>query len=384
MAKRKNAFKSDDYKKHNKPRFPVNFISSWIIHPNPFSIDTYAGCVNGCEYCFTKGKGSEFFHYRGDKVTPMPFNEIYSRLTRVTSRGVVLPRNEGRFQALHWGFNNCTYSIGNRYDPFPPEENEYHNTLNVLKIFDGKHVLVRTKNPKMITREYVDCGCKLMVCVSVSSPDCFLEPNVPSFDERLNEVKRLAGMGVKVLLNVYPAIPWAIREEDMLRMVKSGASKIYLGQFEGTTPKNLAIWQENWGQVDYLKWALKFRKIANEHGLQVYFLEPAYRHYGCANPFPDDEAPVWHGTIFDENPILPEEVKVHPIGKGLSPIPVKDLFDKKKELWIKRIEKWRKERENHGFDREQELIWLKSDMEIDYDKGVYTFLWNENFTEEEV
>jgi len=344
------------------------------VNPDPFSIDTYAGCENECEYCFSLGKDSSFFPHRSS-VESMSFNEIQSQLTGITSKGKQLDNKNKRYRTFKWGFEHCTYSIGARYDPMPSIEKEYKTTLKTLKLFKDKYILLRSKNPHRIIGEYLNTGAKLMVCVSVSSADNKLEKKSISFSERLAEVKRLSSVGVPVLVNIYPACPWTITDDVMLSIISSGAKKIFIGGFEARSPEGVKKWAYNWSPQLYYQWALRMKEIASNSCVPVYFLEPWLRDKGCKSPFPCDQAPLWNGTIFDNPPVLPGEIEIHPIKKGVGYIPIKESYKSKRDYWLRRIKMWDKWREKVKFTSFVEDKWIKGGRYVDYTQGVFTKEW---------
>lgn len=159
----------------------------------PIRFDTYYGCSHGCRYCFTQ---------RNRNIEEIGKDESPIALKRFI---------EGkRTQETNW----CDWDIplhwGGMSDPFQPIEKKYRASYNCLKIFAESQYpfVVSTKGRLVGDDQYIDLltACNAVVQISmVCSKYDKIEPGAPSYEERLQILKKLNEKGIKrTIVRVQP------------------------------------------------------------------------------------------------------------------------------------------------------------------------------------
>ncbi len=282
---------------------PVIISSAWVHCQTPFGFDSYTGCDFGCAYCFMNFKRR---NWRPLNPEPSPFKRIKAIITREG-----LPPDKGQWQKFKWAFDNITYKLGVRNDPFPYNEPEYLSTYNCMKLFSGKPLLVLTKNPEGITDKYLDLGVNLAVGVSISSPNNELEANTPDFKNRLKYALRLARKGIPIHVRITPTkgdwwtqetldelfdVPWYVATYDNCTELKGNRNVNVLGikdssELERCNEKILSAAERN---------NIKLR-FTNE-------MQKPDGEYSCL----PKGFPYWKGTFWEKTPEIPKEAIMYP------------------------------------------------------------------------
>lgn len=282
---------------------PVIISSAWVHCQTPFGFDSYTGCNFGCAYCFMNFKKR---NWRTSVPEPAPFKRIKAVITREG-----LPPDKGQWQKFNWAFNNITYKLGVRNDPFPYNEPEFLSTYNCMSLFSGKPLVVITKNPEGITDKYLDLGVKLAVGVSISSPNNEMEGNTPEFKNRLKSVKRLAKKGIPIHVRITPTKDNWWTDETLNELFDN---PFYVATYDNNcnvlnteTSKVLEI--ENTDEVKRCN--EKIISAAQRNNIKLRFTDEQYKPDGAFSCLPDG-FPYWKGTFWEKIPEIPKEAIMYP------------------------------------------------------------------------
>lgn len=179
--------------------------SQVILCNLPVRFDTYVGCSHGCRYCFTQKKTDISKIRKGD--TPQSLRDFI----------------EGkRGYETHWVDWNIPIHWGGMSDPFQPIELKERVSYECLKIYAETQYpfVVSTKGRLIAHPEYLDllarCNCVVQVSMVCSRYDK-LEPGTPSYEERLEIVRTVAGRVKRVIVRIQPYMPEVF--EDVMKNI---------------------------------------------------------------------------------------------------------------------------------------------------------------------
>lgn len=114
--------------------------------PLAFGLDTYWKCSFDCTYCYCR----EMNQIWGNELRPLDSDKLRKQL----ESGL---KNKSPKTSLAWAIKNKkTIRLGNKSDPFPPEEPEEKATLEALKILSDLDwsIKIETKSLLYWTDEY--------------------------------------------------------------------------------------------------------------------------------------------------------------------------------------------------------------------------------------
>lgn len=187
--------------------------SQYKVCPVPYHMDTYRGCTYGCLFCFAR----DFFQF-ARRNTEHP-DQRYIEGNDPVAFGRWVERTMAKEcndydHAEEVAFRErIPVKIGASSDPFPICESEERITHDVLKTLDGLDypVQISTKNPEVFLSyadEFVDSNIALSVSCSFCDDDVArqIECGAISPTRRMNAVRKLAGMGYKVIARLHPFI----------------------------------------------------------------------------------------------------------------------------------------------------------------------------------
>lgn len=160
----------------------------------PVNLNVYTGCSHKCKYCYAS-KSKDI-----NKIEPLNCerevkNFISGKRTKLLS-------------AFDW---KIPLHIGSNSDPLQPCEEKYRAFLRVLRVFyrTGYPFMVTTKGRLVAEEPYISlfekCNCVVQISMACSSYDKF-EQGCPTFDERLEMVKKLTDRGIRVVCRAEPFI----------------------------------------------------------------------------------------------------------------------------------------------------------------------------------
>lgn len=307
MLNKSNYSWNKDRDKPTKPD-PTIWSPGWHHCALPASLDLYDGCAYGCSYCFMK-QAKRNWHNESPK--PLSIKTIKRLLTREG-----LPEDKGQWQKFNWAFNNIPYMISTRTDPFPPGDNQH--TYEVLRLFEGKKVLIVTKNPQAITDRFLDLGIDLAVRVSLSAPDNRLEPDTPPVQERLNAIDKLTQKGVKCSVALLPTKSEYWDDSSLDSLLNHDLYCITMDYYyKPFTSKKLDIDFEKERDFVY-----NLIDKASDNGIGYHIASVDWteesidlKANGLLSCAPDSW-PKWKGMIFNEKPEIPKEALIYPLHSG--------------------------------------------------------------------
>ncbi len=239
----------------------------------PIHIDTYSGCSHGCKYCFAQ--------------TKVDLKKIVMKNCAQQLRNFITGK---RTKNTNW----CDWPIplhwGGISDPFQPCERKLGVSLEILKIFEETQypVIISTKG-KLITEEpYISILSRCNAVVQVSMV-CFsydkMEPGAPSFEQRLEMVKKLSGNCKRVIVRAQPYIT-DVKDEFIANIPKFAEAGAYGITIEGMKFKKKKsgllkvggdyCYSENLLKTHYIK----IREVCHKNNLAFFCAENRLRTMG--------------------------------------------------------------------------------------------------------
>ena len=186
------------YKKFNA----INVSSKIAICGLPIRIDSYKNCSFNCKYCFSNNRKIMEF---GKELQIANISQFEKTLKRVhTDKNIksdsLIDNLLNEDITLHWGGMS---------DPFQPIEEKLEITKQLIDITNkyNKHILFSTKSNTVYNCDIRPDLHSFQLSFTSSKTNKELEPNVPSFESRLNFYKELKSKGFKVGIRLQPFIP---------------------------------------------------------------------------------------------------------------------------------------------------------------------------------
>lgn len=241
----------------------------------PIRLDTYVGCGFMCGYC------NERIRLRAP-ATPSILEGLRSLRNFINGK---------RAHDTNW----CDWDIplhwGGISDPFQPCEEQYHQSLKMLKLFAEAYypIIISTKSTLLIQREYLTLlrKCDVVVQVSMCSPTfgCW-ERHAPSFRDRLAMLYHLSRHTQRVIVRVQPYMP-EIKSDVLKYLPVYAASGVHGITIEGLHwHKKRKGLTEKWGNwmcypletlaADFIE----IRSACHENRLRFYCAENRLRYLG--------------------------------------------------------------------------------------------------------
>lgn len=161
----------------------------------PIRFDTYKGCSHGCKYCFAQKKQNIAHIQRDESVEAL--------------RSFVAG-NRGRETA--WCDWNIPIHWGGMSDPFQPIEKNIRASYECLKYLAETRYpfVVSTKGKLVSDEEYLalleKCNCVVQISMVCSRYDP-LEPGTPSFEERLEILRKVSSRVQRTIVRIQPYMP---------------------------------------------------------------------------------------------------------------------------------------------------------------------------------
>ncbi len=186
--------------------------------PPKYSVSAYVGCGHKCLYCYASSYIVKFF-------SPRPKKNFLKELKKDVSN---LPKNS-------------YITIANSSDPYLPLEKELkltQNTLNILKNYDIKLMLVTKSSLILRDLEILKEFKQLVVSMSITTLKRkiakILEPSAPLPLERLKTMEKLSKY-INVVCRVDPIIPY-LNTGEIKKIVKNvkdaGARQIIVSTYK--------------------------------------------------------------------------------------------------------------------------------------------------------
>lgn len=186
----------------------------------PLRMDTYSSCQFSCSYCFSKSRGGAAASREKQEINP---EALRKRLVRAKS-------GNGCGAVEEFLARQVPVQLGGMNDPFSPWEKvrkRTYETLRVLSDFDYP-TIISTKGTLIAEQKYLDVlsSGNFYVRVSASLAGGVvvqkLERGVPTFEERLAVIAKLAKLGIPVSLRLQPIVPG--EEEHMAAVVRAASN----------------------------------------------------------------------------------------------------------------------------------------------------------------
>lgn len=180
---------------------PLVVTTKFFNYSLPLNLDSYRSCSFKCEYCFMKNR---VIGARDETLQPN-INWLRNKFQKVYDDKDV---NKENFleMLLH---NRITLAMGTKSECFQPAEAIHHNTREIVdlcKQYDQK--IVFTTKADGVFDVGIDPSChSFMMSVTNHYDDRYLEPNVPSFESRVQFYNELKNEGFKVGIRFEPFIP---------------------------------------------------------------------------------------------------------------------------------------------------------------------------------
>lgn len=187
--------------------------SQIVICDLPIHFDTYKGCSHACKYCFVKRKAD---------ISKIERDNCIEALKRHISG---LRNNE-----TNWCNWNIPLHWGGMSDPFQPLEAKWRISYDVLKIFaESKYpFVVSTKGSLVAEPEYLElirkCNCVVQISAVCKKYDV-LEAGAPTFEKRLEMIRKVANTGKRVIVRVQPYMHEVLQDilKNLERFKNAGA-----------------------------------------------------------------------------------------------------------------------------------------------------------------
>lgn len=166
----------------------------------PVRFDTYKGCSHACVYCFVKRKVD---------ISQVEANTGFTALKRFI---------EGeRKGEVNW----CDWAIplhwGGMSDPFQPIERKHKLSLKALQLLAETQYpfVVSTKGRLVVESPYLEllekCNAAVQISMVCSRYDA-LEKGAPTYEERMEMVRKLAPRVKRVIVRAQPYMPEVKKE----------------------------------------------------------------------------------------------------------------------------------------------------------------------------
>lgn len=179
----------------------------------PIRFDTYKGCSHACKYCFAQKK-QNIAKIQKDETVEALRSFISGKRSRETA----------------WCDWNIPIHWGGMSDPFQPVEKVIRNSYECLKLLAETRYpfVVSTKGKLVAEPEYLEllskCNCVVQISMVCSKYDQ-LERGCPTYEERLEMVRKLSAKIQRVIVRIQPYMPEVFRDvmKNIPRIAEAGA-----------------------------------------------------------------------------------------------------------------------------------------------------------------
>ena len=239
----------------------------------PIRFDMYVGCSHGCKYCFAK---------KFEDISKIKIDETPKKLKDFI--------NGKRTPDTSWCDWDIPLHIGGMSDPFQPCERKYRVTYECLKILKETQYpfIISTKGKLVAEEEYLslleDCNCVVQISLVCSDYDS-LEAGCPTFEERLEIIRKISPRVKRVIVRVQPYMheKYDMIFNNLKKFKDAGAYGVII---EGMKfPKKVAGLVRIGGDYTYdyetiLSDFLKLKEEAHKLDLKIYAGENRIRKFG--------------------------------------------------------------------------------------------------------
>lgn len=316
----------------------------------PVGIDPYKGCSHGCVYCFARRFSAKI----GEDVKS---NGSATRL-----KNFIEGKRDDTTAFIDW---NIHVRIGSLTDPFQPIEREKRRTYEMLKVLaDTQYpAVICTKGEVIADDDYIEliskCNVLMQFSMACSSYDR-LEPNAPSFERRLEIMKKVSPHVKRTVVRIQPYFH-KYHEEilgNLKRFAECGAYGVIVEGMKWNTKRKGLV--KVAGDYTYpvsviTKDFLALKEEAHRVGLKIYAGENRIRPLGdaiscCGNDGLEGFVPLTYNVnhmLFDrENMVCTDAMKQPDTAKaiagrfdedGISKMSFKDAMDRYYKLHTKAV-----------------------------------------------
>lgn len=243
----------------------------------PVQADPYKGCSHGCVYCFARRFASEI---GGD---------VDNGESAKALRSFIDGKRDDTTSFIDW---NIPIRIGAMTDPFQPVERKKRRTYDMLKVLAETHYpcILTTKGEVVADDEYIQllsrCNVLMQFTMACSEYDR-LEPNAPSFEDRLKIMAKVSPHCTRTVVRIQPYLHQYFDSilASLQRFKDAGAYGVIVESMKwGSKHKGLV---KVGGDYTYplpviLKDFLELKEEAHRVGLKIYAGENRIRRYGDA------------------------------------------------------------------------------------------------------
>lgn len=180
---------------------PLNITTKFFKYSLPLNMDSYRYCSFQCEYCFMKnrvvGKRNEFA-VADVNWLKRKFEKVYDEkdIDKTNFLEMLLK-------------NRISINFGTKSEPFQPREKKEEVTKELVDIcnqYDQK-IIFGTKSDTTYNVDITPKNHNFQLSITNHYDDKFLEPNVPSFENKVKFYNELKDKGFKVGIRFEPFIP---------------------------------------------------------------------------------------------------------------------------------------------------------------------------------
>ena len=180
---------------------PLFVTTKFFKYSLPLNLDTYRKCSFQCEYCFMKNRviGKRDENSKANvKWLKKRFKTVYDDkdINKENFLDVLLK-------------NRITINGGTKSDPFQPCEKTEQTTKEIVDLcnqYDQK-IIFTTKSDTYYDVDVTPNNHSFNLSITNHYNDRYLEPNVPSFEKRVDFFNKLKDEGFRVGIRFEPFIP---------------------------------------------------------------------------------------------------------------------------------------------------------------------------------
>ena len=192
----------------------INVSSKIAICGLPLRVDSYKNCSFNCRYCFSNNRKIMEFSKELQVANISQFEKTLKRvhIDKNIKENSLIDNLLNEDITLHWGGMS---------DPFQQIEKELGITKQLIDITNkyNKHILFSTKSDTIYNCDIRPDLHSFQLSFTSSKTNKELEPNVPSFENRLKFYKELKSKGFKVGIRIQPFIP-GITDVELVEIFK--------------------------------------------------------------------------------------------------------------------------------------------------------------------
>ncbi|MCP4051179.1 MAG: radical SAM protein [bacterium] len=189
------------------------FIDSWFWER--YALNPYQGCQFGCFYCDTRSQ-KYYLHQDFSETVYVKTNATKLLDKRLSNARTLLPD---------------VVALSGSSDPYPQIEQKYRTTRNCLRVLKKHnypvHIITKSQNvlDDLALLEQIGCQSWSTVSITITTLNadkaCFLEPNAPNPQERLDVLKTIkqSSQNIQCGILLMPVTPFLTDVESDLEVL---------------------------------------------------------------------------------------------------------------------------------------------------------------------